>query len=255
MHGYKLRLNSYLMDQLEWCKYDEVYGPAAVKESRERGRDAEKEVADVLNRKGVDYVPEVELRNQGIPTPDFVLKSPLFSRDSSVAFKWIEVKASFGDDTEVKAALPQIRKYIKIGGPGILVFKHGYCDSALDVLRFDEVAQGNCVLAVIESLSRLPTSFYCKPCNHQFSTEQSYRNHCKSHEGCVYCGFSAIKSVLKKHVDQEHPWSCSSCVRSFRGWGNLRKHLDSHVPCYNCDFEACISVMRDHEDACHAYVY
>ncbi len=102
---------------------DFIYSPIAVKFQQIKGRIGEEIVRNWLERKGVDFLSEDDLRGNGGKTPDFLLEKPLNG------FRWIESKAMFGDpNTHSLYWRKQFREYIETFGRGVVVYWFGHIE-------------------------------------------------------------------------------------------------------------------------------
>jgi hypothetical protein len=108
---------------------DPIYSPEGNEVQRKRGVKGEARLKTWLDRAGVEYEREEDLREKGGKTPDFLLRSPIHFRGEEV--KWIESKGSFGDLRELKKNLKkQLRSYKELFGPGMVIYWFGIVDDA-----------------------------------------------------------------------------------------------------------------------------
>ncbi|MFH0860122.1 MAG: TPD domain-containing protein [Candidatus Altiarchaeota archaeon] len=111
-----------------------VYSPKNTQVQVERGRNVESKVGRWLDARGVQYITEEEARRLHKKTPDFLLKSPI-TVDGAIA-NWVECKATFGDDFEVKRDYgKQLKYYVEMFGPGCAVYWY----ELLDDIRYDQI--------------------------------------------------------------------------------------------------------------------
>ena len=114
---------------LEVVDKDYIYGPAGTDIQVKRGKDGEATMAIILDHYNIQYLVEKELRGVSTKTPDFLLHKPLMV-DGKV-INWIESKANFGDLVEVRRNYTkQLSAYVKLFGPGMVVYWFGYVDDA-----------------------------------------------------------------------------------------------------------------------------
>ncbi len=104
---------------------DWIYSPRGGEIQRERGVLGEKRLHDWLEKYGVPYRTEKELRGQYSKTPDALLGRPIGLNGQRI--NWIESKANFGDDVEVGRNLrKQLEPYVNLFGGGVVVYWFGY---------------------------------------------------------------------------------------------------------------------------------
>ncbi|MGA1820909.1 MAG: TPD domain-containing protein [Thermoplasmatota archaeon] len=107
---------------------DPIYSPEGYEVQRKRGEWGEERLRVWLDENGVEYEREEDLRSLGGKTPDFLLKEPVYFRGEKIV--WIESKASFGDQREVRKNLSkQLESYLEIFGPGMVIYWFGILDS------------------------------------------------------------------------------------------------------------------------------
>ncbi|EQD35798.1 hypothetical protein B1B_16756, partial [mine drainage metagenome] len=108
---------------------DRIYSPHGMELQRERGRKGEELLARWLERHGIGYRTEKDLRGKFAKTPDALLDEPIFYRGQKLA--WIESKANFGDDVELRKNLRrQLAPYTQLFGEGVVVYWYGYVAGA-----------------------------------------------------------------------------------------------------------------------------
>ena len=99
-------------------------------------------IADRLQKKQIEYVPEHVLRQankirqrrhqQALPTPDFLFKKPeqFVFNGKPVEVNWIECKSYYASTIprlkRILAFEQTANKYYKVYGKGIMVFQHGF---------------------------------------------------------------------------------------------------------------------------------
>jgi len=105
----------------EIVRSDPVYSPEANERHRKRGVWGETLLQDWLDAQDIDYRTENDLKNQGTKTPDCLLDKPMLYNGKEI--KWIESKASFGDNTEFRMnSKKQLVPYTQLFGPGVVVY-------------------------------------------------------------------------------------------------------------------------------------
>jgi len=106
---------------------DKIYTPEGAEVQAERGRVGEEKIKRWLDRRGMGYRTENDLRGEFPKTVDFLLDRPIHWRGQKV--KWIESKASLGDPVEVRRnQRSQLAPYTKIFGPGMVIYHFGYVE-------------------------------------------------------------------------------------------------------------------------------
>ncbi len=106
---------------------DMIYSPKGEEVQRERGRRGERWLFEWLDRRNVKYMTEHDLKKlkDYTKTPDALFMKPIVIAGKTPA--WIESKANFGDVVEIKRNLKkQLMPYVKLFGPGIVVYWYGY---------------------------------------------------------------------------------------------------------------------------------
>lgn len=112
----------------EAVKNDRVYSPEGNELQYARGKMGEKRLCDWLDRHDIKYQTEDELKGRYQKTPDALLDKPI--RTNGMKIKWIESKASFGDEIEIRRnTKKQLRAYTEMFGQGIVVYWFGFIDS------------------------------------------------------------------------------------------------------------------------------
>lgn len=88
----------------------------------------EDRVAHWLHRAGVKFQRESEQREKGNRnTPDFLLnREQKISGLTTTPVKWVEVKSYFGVEESLDEIREQIARYVRVYGPGVVVFRFGY---------------------------------------------------------------------------------------------------------------------------------
>jgi len=110
---------------------DISYSPESSKIQRENGKKGEEMLKTYLEQREIQFLREDDLRKLGsVKTPDFLLNKVIKIRGRRVF--WFESKASFCDYIEFKQDYnKQLKHYISLFGPGIVVYWKGYIDDIL----------------------------------------------------------------------------------------------------------------------------
>jgi hypothetical protein len=108
---------------------DMIYSPHGMELQRERGRKGEERLQHWLEKHGIGYRTEKDLRGKYAKTPDALLDEPIIFFGQKLT--WIESKANFGDDVELRKNLKrQLGPYTELFGEGAVVYWYGYVDGA-----------------------------------------------------------------------------------------------------------------------------
>jgi hypothetical protein len=108
---------------------DLIYSPRGMELQRARGVKGEERLQRWLTKHGIGYRTEKDLRGKYAKTPDALLDHPIILFGQKIA--WIESKANFGDDVEMRKNLKrQLGPYTEIFGEGAVVYWYGYVDGA-----------------------------------------------------------------------------------------------------------------------------
>ncbi len=108
---------------------DWIYSPRGGELQRERGIRGEARLAAWLNRFGLGFRTEKDLRGKFAKTPDALLDEPVWIDGQKV--QWIESKANFGDEVELRRNLrKQLEPYVRMFGEGIVVYWYGHLRGA-----------------------------------------------------------------------------------------------------------------------------
>ena len=114
----------------ELLESDLIYSPRGMELQRERGRRGEERLQHWLEKHGIGYRTEKDLRGKYAKTPDALLDEPIIFYGQKL--KWIESKANFGDDVELRKNLKrQLGPYTQLFGEGAVVYWYGYVDGAV----------------------------------------------------------------------------------------------------------------------------
>ncbi len=108
---------------------DYFFSPRAHDMHADKGELGETILAEWLEKKGISYKSEYDLRNEGFAkTPDFLLNEELDVDGVSIC--WIESKALFGDEKEHDHYIKkQFRDYEENYGTGMIVYWYGFIDT------------------------------------------------------------------------------------------------------------------------------
>lgn len=108
---------------------DMIYSPRGMELQRERGRKGEERLERWLQKHGIGYRTEKDLRGKYAKTPDALLDEPIIFFGQKLT--WIESKANFGDEVELRKNLRrQLGPYTEIFGEGAVVYWYGYEEGA-----------------------------------------------------------------------------------------------------------------------------
>ena len=113
----------------ELLRADPIYSPAGMERQRARGQAGEARLYNWLEKHGIGYRTEKDLRGKYAKTPDALLDEPIMFYGQKI--QWIESKGNFGDDVELKRNLKrQLGPYTALFGEGAVVYWYGYIDGA-----------------------------------------------------------------------------------------------------------------------------
>jgi hypothetical protein len=130
------RIHAEVLDLL---RHDPIYSPEGMERQRERGRRGEERLYKWLEDHHIGYRTEKDLRGKFQKTPDALLDRPIVFFGQKLT--WIESKANFGDDVELKKNLRrQLGPYTELFGEGAVVYWYGFVDGAdspLGILLWD----------------------------------------------------------------------------------------------------------------------
>ncbi len=108
---------------------DMIYSPQGLELQRERGRKGEERMHRWLDRHGIGFRTEKDLRGKYQKTPDALLDEPIVFFGQKLT--WLESKANFGDDVELRKNLRrQLGPYTEIFGEGAVIYWYGFVDGA-----------------------------------------------------------------------------------------------------------------------------
>lgn len=112
----------------EAIREDFIYSDWAAAEQRERGERHERNLEKWLAARGYSFWTEKDRAGEE-KTPDFLLKTA--SKFQGKTVHWFESKGYFGDQWEMKRSYnKQIKKYIELFGPGVVVYWLGFVTDA-----------------------------------------------------------------------------------------------------------------------------
>jgi len=145
--GYSVKMTSKLLKEPEKIEdedlrkiivkaviKDYVYSPLAVKLHHSRGKLGEKIIEIELEKLGVEFKTERELKGKFPKTPDFFFEDPVTLDGREI--RWIESKAMFGDPkTHQMFEKKQYSKYRELFGEGYVVYWFG-CVEGIDSFVF-----------------------------------------------------------------------------------------------------------------------
>jgi hypothetical protein len=110
-------------------EHDLIYSPRGMELQRERGRKGEERLQHWLERHGIGFRTEKDLRGKYQKTPDALLDEPIIFYGQKLT--WIESKANFGDDVELRKNLKrQLGPYTELFGEGAVVYWYGFLEGA-----------------------------------------------------------------------------------------------------------------------------
>jgi hypothetical protein len=110
-------------------EHDMIYSPRGLELQRERGRKGEERMHRWLDRHGIGFRTEKDLRGKYQKTPDALLDEPIVFFGQKLT--WLESKANFGDDVELRKNLRrQLGPYTEIFGEGAVIYWYGFVDGA-----------------------------------------------------------------------------------------------------------------------------
>jgi hypothetical protein len=124
------------IDDLDYARDFDVIAGADQEIVQERAENYERHIEKVLTEQGATFITQSTLleqaRKKGIApkaTPDFLFTNKVFLNGTRVY--WIDAKHSYGLDIPIvrKSLAKQMTKYIKLWGPGVVIFSAGFSDS------------------------------------------------------------------------------------------------------------------------------
>ncbi len=110
-------------------KNDPVYSPDGLEVQAKKGKEGEERIKRFLEKRGIKFARESELKTKYEKTPDFLLDKWVHLNGEPV--RWIESKASIGDMDKVKRDYKkQLSRYMEMFGPGAIVYWFGVLPAA-----------------------------------------------------------------------------------------------------------------------------
>jgi hypothetical protein len=134
------------------AELDMIYSPKGAQTQTERGKWGEALLEEWLDKRKLGYRTEEELRSTHKKTPDVLLDKPI--KIDGEKIYWIESKASFGDEIELKKNVRrQLKPYTELFGKGAVVYWFGFIEGIeppegillLDKSFFDDGGPGDAV--------------------------------------------------------------------------------------------------------------
>lgn len=123
----RIRDNRLRKEISEIVKKDIVYSPDGNEMQYERGKMGEKRLCEWLDKHNLNYKTEDELKGQYSKTPDALLSQPI--KTNGMSIHWIESKASFGDEIEIRRNTKrQLKAYTEMFGEGMVVYWFGFIE-------------------------------------------------------------------------------------------------------------------------------
>jgi hypothetical protein len=120
-------------------KADILYSPEGAEVQKQRGIKGEEKLEKWLAEHSITFRTEKDLRGKFPKTPDFLLDEPI--NCDGYQIKWIDSKASFGDDIEVrKNNRRQFHQYVSLFGKGFVLYWFGFLD---DIKSDGEILVGD----------------------------------------------------------------------------------------------------------------
>jgi uncharacterized protein (DUF488 family) len=104
---------------------DFIYSPLAMRHQFARGKLGEEIIRKWLEKRGIAYEDENDMKGKSEKTPDFLLSEPIQIESKDV--NWIESKALFGDPkTHWIYWKRQYSDYLRLFGEGVVVYWFGH---------------------------------------------------------------------------------------------------------------------------------
>ncbi|HEX9907144.1 MAG TPA: C15orf41 family protein [Thermoplasmata archaeon] len=112
---------------IQMAEDDLIYSPKGAQMQAERGKWGEKRLQEWLDKRHLKYRTEADLRGDYKKTPDCLLEKPI--QLDGVKVHWIESKASFGDEIELRKNVKrQLKPYTDMFGTGAVVYWFGFVE-------------------------------------------------------------------------------------------------------------------------------
>ena len=110
------------------CRADRYASPTQDRLRQEAGGRAEEQLYALLRERNIAFLTEGDLRARGYPrTPDAVLAREM--RVDGKRVRWIDSKAMFGDPYSHMQHSEQLAAYVKLFGPGMVIYWHDFIDA------------------------------------------------------------------------------------------------------------------------------
>lgn len=123
----KIKDNRLRKEIAEIVTHDIVYSPQGNEMQYERGKMGERRLCEWLDRQNLKYRTEDQIKGEYSKTPDALLSKPL--KTNGVSIHWIESKASFGDEVEIRRNTKrQLKAYTEMFGSGMVVYWFGFIE-------------------------------------------------------------------------------------------------------------------------------
>lgn len=114
-------------EMLQIAQEDMIYSPRGAQIQAERGAWGERKLHQWLDKRNLKYRTEEDLRATHMKTPDCLLETPI--NIDGMKIHWIESKASFGDDIELRKNVKrQLKPYTDMFGTGAVVYWFGFVE-------------------------------------------------------------------------------------------------------------------------------
>jgi hypothetical protein len=123
----KIKDNRLRKEISEIVSNDIVYSPQGNEMQYERGKKGEERLCEWLDRQNLKYRTEDQIKGEYSKTPDALLNKPL--KTNGMSIHWIESKASFGDEVEIRRNTKrQLKAYTEMFGSGMVVYWFGFIE-------------------------------------------------------------------------------------------------------------------------------
>jgi hypothetical protein len=136
----KIKDNRLRKEIADIVAHDIVYSPEGNEMQYERGKRGEQRLCEWLDKQNLKYRTEDQIKGEYSKTPDALLTKPL--KTNGMSIHWIESKASFGDEVEIRRNTKrQLKAYTEMFGSGMVVYWFGFIEdvhSPKNVLIVDD---------------------------------------------------------------------------------------------------------------------
>jgi hypothetical protein len=123
----KIKDNRLKREISEIVANDIVYSPEGNEMQYERGRMGERRLFEWLDKQNLPYQTENDIKGQHPKTPDALLSKSF--ETNGMKIHWIESKASFGDEIEIRRNTKrQLKAYTELFGQGMVVYWFGFIE-------------------------------------------------------------------------------------------------------------------------------